>query len=78
METGLLKKWESRFLPEPRQCSLDPYERKGKWAEVRHPDLVNLASLHSAFVYLFIGLAFSFLAFLAEILISKVRRMKLQ
>jgi len=72
MEAGLFKHWEGRFLQNPRKCSLDPFEHKEKWASVRRPDLVNLASLFSAFTYLFIGFSLAFLAFLIECIVSKI------
>ena len=71
MEAGLFKQWEDRFLPIPRKCSLDPFEHKDKWAGLRHPDLVNLASLSSAFTFILVGFSVAFLVFLIEYCMSK-------
>jgi len=73
IETGLLDEWTKRFFPDSHNCPIDPFERKERWADIRQPDLVNLASLYSAFVCLFIGSGLSFMVFLAEwVIFNKV------
>lgn len=58
--------WIDRFSPKPYQCLVDQSSRQEIMADIRNPTFVNLKSLYSAFLYLFLGFIFSFLVFLIE------------
>jgi len=67
IQTGLIDHWKSDiYLPKPIKCMLNPSSRQAKLAEIRHPALVNLHGLFSAFVFLFSGFVIALMVLLAE------------
>lgn len=78
-QIGLIDYWDSWFRPMPPQCTGKPQsENKSKGNKLTR---LNMKNLTAAFIVLLVGLTFSLLAFLCEIIISnlaKRRRRQLQ
>ncbi|EFX82216.1 hypothetical protein DAPPUDRAFT_316861 [Daphnia pulex] len=78
-QIGLIDHWDSWFRPMPPQCTGKPQiENKATGNKLTR---LNMKNLTGAFIVLLVGLSLSLLAFLCEIIISKLgqrRRMQLQ